>query len=59
MLAFGVATDAIDEYCYLGESTAIEAMRHFVNVIRHYFEGEYLQLLTEVDLKRQIEINTQ
>ena len=59
MLAYGVAADATDEYCRLGESTAGEAMRCFVNAIRHCFEAEYLILSTEADKKRQIEINTE
>lgn len=59
MLAYGVAADATDEYCWLGKSTAGEAMCRFVNAIHHCFEAEYLRLPTEVDLKTQIEINTE
>jgi len=32
MLAYGVAVDATDEYCLLGESIVIEAMCYFINV---------------------------
>ena len=39
MLAYGVAADATDEYCRIGESTATEAMRRFVNAICHCFES--------------------
>ena len=59
MLAYGVVADATDKYCRLGESTATEAMRRFVNAIRHCFESEYLRLPTKSDLQKQLQINTQ
>ena len=37
MLAYGVAADACDEYCKLGESTAQECMTRFVVAIRGCF----------------------
>jgi hypothetical protein len=59
MLAYGVAVDATDEYCRLGENNATEAMRRFVNAIRHCFESECLRLPTKSDIKKQLQINTQ
>jgi hypothetical protein len=34
MLAYSVSADACDEYCRLGESTALEAMKRWVVAIR-------------------------
>lgn len=39
MLAYGIAADAIDEYCRLGENTAMETMKQFVVTIRAYFQS--------------------
>ncbi|XP_028089578.1 uncharacterized protein LOC114289929 [Camellia sinensis] len=32
MLAYGVAVDSVDDYVRIGESTAIESLKHFVKV---------------------------
>jgi hypothetical protein len=40
MLAYGVVADAIDEYCKMGESTAIEAMKRFIVAIRGSFNRD-------------------
>jgi hypothetical protein len=58
MLAYGVPTDSCDEYYRLGESTALEAMKHLVVAIRGCFEAQYLQQPTKVDLEQQVQINT-
>jgi hypothetical protein len=58
MLAYGVPADACDEYCRLGESTALEAMKRWVVAIRGCFEAQYLRQPTRVDLERQVQINT-
>jgi len=49
MLAYGVAADATDEYCRIGESTAMEAMKMFVRCICSCFQKEYLRLATRED----------
>jgi hypothetical protein len=58
MLAYGCLADACDEYCRIGESTALEAMRWWVVAIRACFETEYLCQSTREDLQKQIQINT-
>jgi hypothetical protein len=58
MLAYGAAADATDEYCRLGESTALESMKRFVNAIRGCFEAEYLRAPMRADLEKQVAINS-
>jgi hypothetical protein len=43
MLAYGVATYAINEYYHLVETIAIECLKCFVKAIHAIFECEYLQ----------------
>ena len=57
MLAYGVAADACDDYCRLGESTVSECMKRFVIAVRGCFEGTYLRQPTREDLLGQMEIN--
>jgi hypothetical protein len=40
MLALGVCADAMDEYCRISETTAMECMKRFYVAIRAEF-GEY------------------
>jgi hypothetical protein len=40
MLAYGVETDAADEYCRTEESIAIEAMKRFTVAIKGCFCGD-------------------
>ena len=42
MLAYGLPTDACDEYIRIGETTALVAMRRWVNAIRACFGDTYL-----------------
>ena len=42
MLAYGVAADYVDEYVRIGESTAIESLKKFVNAVVQIFSDEYL-----------------
>ena len=42
MLAYGVPVDACDEYYWLGESTAMEAMKRWIVAIWGCFEARYL-----------------
>jgi hypothetical protein len=58
MLAYGVAADPTDEHCRIGESTTVEAMKHFTVAIRGSFVETFLHLSSQEDLQLQIEINT-
>lgn len=42
-LAYGVSADAVDEYIKIGESTAIQSMKMFVNDIIEIYGKEYLR----------------
>ena len=39
----------MDDYIYIGESTALESLRKFVRVVVHVFGHEYLRLPNEDD----------
>ena len=52
LLAYGTSRDAVDEYCWLSESTALEAMRRFVLAIKACFEARYLKQSTREDIVR-------
>jgi len=58
MLAYGVAADATDEYCRIGESTAMESMKRFVKAVRVVFESQYLRQPIKQDLQYQMQINS-
>ena len=55
-VAYGVATDAIDDYIRIGESTALESLRKFVTSVVQVFGPEYLRLLNEHDTARLLAI---
>jgi hypothetical protein len=59
ILAYGIDGDAIDEYCRLRTSTAMEAMKRFVAAIQKVFEYTYLRLSLCEDLQLQMSINEQ
>jgi hypothetical protein len=42
MIAYGVPTDATDDYVRVGESTALECLRRFAIAIVELFGPEYL-----------------
>jgi hypothetical protein len=42
MLAYGMAPNAIDEYCCVVEMIATKCMKHFVKTIHKVFERWYL-----------------
>jgi hypothetical protein len=56
-LAYGTSGDAVDEYCRLGDSTAIEAMRRFVVAFKACFGSTYSKQPTHEDILRQMGIN--
>jgi len=42
MLSLGVCADAMDDYCWTSESTAIECMKRFCSAIRSEFGEHHL-----------------
>ena len=52
MLSYGVAADATDEYVQIGESTALESLRKFVDAVVEIFGDEYLRYPNEADIAR-------
>ncbi|KAM1746926.1 hypothetical protein ACFX11_013513 [Malus domestica] len=52
MLANGCYADSTDEYCRLAESTAIENLKHFCQVIQAIYGATYLRKPNCEDLKR-------
>jgi hypothetical protein len=59
ILAYGVSPDALDEYCRMGESTTVEAVKRYVKAIRAVFEVTFLRQPTRDDLVRQMGINAE
>jgi len=43
MLAYGMASDTVDEYIKIGGSTTLECLRRFCNGIIQLYEQEYLR----------------
>ncbi|XP_012698636.1 uncharacterized protein LOC101778410 [Setaria italica] len=56
MLTYGVAADATNDYVRIGESTAIESLRRFVNAVVEVFGDEYLRSPNEDDTARLLSI---
>jgi hypothetical protein len=52
ILAYGLPSDAVDEYIQIGESTARECLHHFCRAIIAYFSGWYLRTPTQDDIIR-------
>ena len=59
MLAYEVTTNATDEYCQIGESTAMESMKHFCKAIRVHFGDHHLGQPTREDFETQLSINAE
>ncbi|XP_033133217.1 uncharacterized protein LOC108870213 [Brassica rapa] len=59
VLAYGSATDAVDEYLRLGSTTARLCVEHFVEGIINLFGAEYLRRPTPADLQRLLYIGEQ
>ena len=56
MLAYGVIGDLMDEYVRIGESTAIESLKKFVEALISIFFYDYLRLLNNNDIARLLTI---
>lgn len=50
-LGYGVASDATDEYVWIGDTTARQALKNFVNAVIYIYLSEYLRKPTEEDQK--------
>jgi hypothetical protein len=59
ILAYGLPTDAVDEYIHISESTTHEALNHFCAAIINVFSLQYLRAPTSDDIARILEINEQ
>ena len=59
MLAYGIAGDAVDEYCRLSESLAHECLHAFVNGVISVFGKVYLRAPTPADINRIQKYNEQ
>jgi hypothetical protein len=58
ILAYGIATDATNEYVWLGTSMADKALCRFCGAIWDCFESTFLWQLFREDLEKQISLNT-
>lgn len=54
-MAYGCASDAVDEYLRLGETTALRCLENFVQGIINVFREEYLRRSTPEDLQRLLD----
>ncbi|XP_050259307.1 uncharacterized protein LOC126704365 [Quercus robur] len=52
MLAYGVSGDLIDEYVWIGETTALESLKKFVIMVIDVFSEEYLRKSNNEDIAR-------
>ena len=52
MLAYGVGADVVDDYIRIGESTAIETLRRFVQAVIDVFGTEFLRKPNPEDISR-------
>jgi hypothetical protein len=57
MISQRVATDFMDHYIKIGESTVIKSLRRFVRVVVEVFGGEYLRSPNNYDNARLLSIN--
>jgi hypothetical protein len=51
-LAYGTATDTIDEYLKLGKTTGLECLEYYCSDIIEYFGDEFLRRPTIADTQR-------
>ena len=56
MLAYGVVADFTDEYVRIGESTAIECLKKFVEAIVDIYSTEYLRSPNSNDIARLLRV---
>ncbi|XP_028075537.1 uncharacterized protein LOC114277791 [Camellia sinensis] len=56
ILLYGVASDAVDDYIHIRESTAIQSLQQFCNSVIEIFGLEYLRSPTPTDIARLLAI---
>ncbi|XP_024016181.1 uncharacterized protein LOC112089666 [Eutrema salsugineum] len=56
IMAYGSASDAVDEYLRLGESTTLLCLEKFVEGVINVFGDEYLRRPTADDLQRLLDV---
>ena len=56
MLAYGVPTDATNEYVKIGESTVIESLKKFCRTVMEIFSQQYLRRPNSTDIARLLHI---
>ena len=56
MLAYGVPTDATDEYVKIGESTTIESLKKFCSTVVEIVSLQYLRRPNCTDIARLLYI---
>ena len=59
ILTYGTPVDSVDEYVRIGESTAIESLRRFVQAVIAVFGDEYLRPPNNNDIARLLVIGEQ
>jgi hypothetical protein len=57
MLAYGGATDSLDDHLKVGESTVLETLKTFVNTIIQVFGEEWLRLATNEEVQHILAVN--
>ncbi|XP_057419272.1 uncharacterized protein LOC130713523 [Lotus japonicus] len=55
MLAYGSPADSVDEYVRIGESTAIECLKNFLEGVCAVFGGTYLRRPNQEDITRLLQ----
>ena len=58
-LAYGTPADSVDKYIRIGESTAIESLRRFVNAVIAVFGDTYLRPPNHNDIARLLAMGEQ
>ena len=56
MLAYGVPTDATNEYVKIRESTTIESLKKFCRTVVEIFSHQYLRRPNNNDIARLLQI---
>jgi hypothetical protein len=56
MLAYSVMADLMDEYLRIGEATAMDSFKLFVQAVNSKFFAEYLRSPTQDDISRLLAI---
>ena len=57
ILTYGVATDSIDEYVRIGESTIVESLKNFLKTVVNIFSEEHLRSQNSSDIVRLLTVN--